>query len=125
MPTKYMLSQGRTASLSLGVLLALVCQFGVSQTVVTSGVVRGIVSDQSGAAVPQASVVLVGRGTSLRVTRTTNGVGIFVFPSRTVGTYDLEVSAAGFRKEVVQGVDVQIGQTATVDIRLQPGAEGE
>ncbi len=109
----------------------LVLLFGVlslkslSQTLVTTGVVRGVARDSSGALVPGVTVVLLARNTSQQSARTTNDAGIFVFPSQPVGTYRLEATAAGFRKEVVEGVTVQVGQPITVNVRLQPGAASE
>jgi hypothetical protein len=101
--------------------------FSVSaaQTIVNTGTVRGVVSDKSGAVVPQAAVVLVSRGTGQHQARTTNGAGIFLFPSQPVGPYTLEVSAAGFGKTIVEGVYVQVGQPTTVDVELQPGTRSE
>jgi hypothetical protein len=98
--------------------------FSVSsaQTVVNTGTVRGVVSDKSGAVVPGAAVVLLSRGNGQKQTRTTNGAGIFVFPSESVGPYTLEASAAGFRQAIVEGVYVQVGQATTVNVHLQPGA---
>ncbi len=106
-------------------LLAIACQLCGAQTPITTGVVRGIVSDPSGAVIPGATVVLTTQGTSQRLTRTTNGAGIFVFASRPVGAYGLEVSASGFRKEVVERIDVQVGQTTSMNIRMQPGPGSE
>lgn len=96
-----------------------------SQSVATTGVVRGVTRDSSGASVPGAAVVLLARNTGESSLRTTNDAGIFVFPSEPIGTYNLEVTAPGFRKELVQGVSVQIGQPTTVNISLQPGAGTE
>jgi hypothetical protein len=96
-----------------------------SQSVVTTGVVRGVARDSSGASVPGATVVLLARSTGQTSTRRTNDAGIFVFPSQPVGTYSLEVTAAGFRKELVEGIYVQVGQPTTVNISLQPGAGAE
>ena len=93
-----------------------------SQSVVTTGVVRGVARDSSGASVPGATVVLLSGGTSQSSTRTTNDAGIFVFPSQPVGAYSLEVTAAGFRKEFVEEIHVQVGQPTTVNVILQPGA---
>jgi hypothetical protein len=98
--------------------------FSVSaaQTVVNTGTVRGVVSDESGAVIPGAPVVLLSRGTGQERARTTNGSGIFIFPSEAVGSYTLEISATGFRKAIVEGVYVQVGQPTTVNVQLQPGA---
>src|ERR1700737_1068264 len=94
--------------------------FSVSaaQTIVNTGTVRGVVSDKSGAVVPEAAVGLLSRGTGHEQTRTANGAGIFVFPSQTVGLYTLEVSAAGFRQAIVEGVYAQVGQPTTGNARL-------
>jgi hypothetical protein len=101
--------------------------FSVSaaQTIVNTGTVRGVVSDKSGAIVPEAAVVLLSRGTGQEQPRGTNNAGIFVFPSQPVGPYTLKVSAAGFREAIVEGVYVQVGQPTTVNVQLQPGTVGE
>jgi hypothetical protein len=96
-----------------------------AQDVVNAGTVRGVVSDKSGAVVPEAAVVLLSRGTGQHQTRSTNAAGIFLFPSQLVGPYTLEVSAAGFGKTIVEGVYVQVGQPTTVDVELQPGTRSE
>jgi hypothetical protein len=96
-----------------------------SQSVVTTGDVRGVAWDSSGASVSGATVVLLARSTGQSSTRRTNDAGIFVFPSQPVGSYRLEVTAAGFRKEMVEGVYVQVGQPTTVNVHLQPGAGTE
>jgi hypothetical protein len=101
--------------------------FSVSaaQTIVNTGTVRGVVTDKSGAVIPDAAVVLLSRGTGQQQARTTNGAGIFLFPSQTVGPYTLEVSAAGFGKTIVEGVYVQVGQPTTADVELWPGTRSE
>src|SRR5450755_1893754 len=114
----------KTFSLIVFVAVALSLP-SLSQTVMTTGSVRGVASDSSGALIPGASVVLSSRNTGESLTRKTNDAGIFVFPSQPVGTYTLEVSATGFRKEVVDAVVVQVGQPTTVNVRLQPGAGSE
>jgi hypothetical protein len=96
-----------------------------AQTIVNTGVVRGVVSDKSGAVVPEAVVVLSSLGTGQDQTRTTNGAGIFLFPSQPVGPYTLEVTAVGFGKIIVEGVYVQVGQPTTVRVELQPGTRSE
>src|ERR1035438_3456915 len=96
-----------------------------SQSLVTTGAVRGVARDSSGALVPDATISLWARSTGQSSTLRTNGAGIFVFPAQPVGSYSLEATAAGFRKEVVEGVQVQVGQPTTVNVSLQPGAGSE
>jgi hypothetical protein len=54
---------------------------------------RGVVTDPSGAVVPNATVET--RGAATRRTRT-NGAGEFSFPALAAGVYELRVSAKGF-----------------------------
>ncbi len=63
--------------------------------VMQSGSIRGVVLDPSGAAVPNASVVIA--AAESRAT-TTDGAGRFAVASLPVGTYSLVVSATGFKK---------------------------
>ena len=109
-------------------LIPLLAAFSIeshSQSVVTTGIVRGMVRDSSGALINDATVVLLSRSTGESSLRRTNDAGIFVFPSQPVGTYSMEVTAAGFRKEVVEGIQAQVGQPTTVNVSLQPGAGNE
>jgi hypothetical protein len=101
------------------------CSVAAAQTIVNTGTVRGVVTDKSGAVIPEAAVVLFSRDTGQHQTRTTNGAGIFLFPSQPVGAYTLEVSADGFGKTIVEGVYMQVGQPTTVDVELQPGTRSE
>jgi Carboxypeptidase regulatory-like domain len=110
------------------VLVFLILKFAVAshaQSVATTGVVRGVACDSSGASIAGAAVILLARNTGESSLRTTNDAGIFVFPSQPVGTYSLEVTAAGFRKERVEAVSVQVGQPTTVNVSLQPGVGSE
>jgi len=106
-------------------IVAIGCDYGAAQAVANSGTLRGVVSDSSGALVTGASVSLISRTNHQTSTRSSNSAGIFLFPSQAVGVYAIEVSATGFRKEIVEPVAVQVGQTTSVKVRLQPGAGNE
>jgi hypothetical protein len=106
-------------------LLAASSQSAWAQAAITSGSVRGVLADKSGAVIAKASVVLTSRSHGQSQTSASNSAGIFVFPSQPVGLYALEVTAAGFRTEIVQPVFVQVGQTTSLNVRLQPGAASE
>jgi len=51
-----------------------------SQSVVTTGVVRGVTRDSSGALIADAMVILLARNTGESSLRRTNDAGLFVFP---------------------------------------------
>ncbi len=103
------------ALLTLGVLPA------AAQNAVSSGAIAGGVRDASGGVVPSASVLAISDQTGLRQETKTNVVGLYSFPVMDVGAYTLRVSHDGFKTTEVRDVVVQIGQTATVDVRLEVG----
>jgi len=86
------------------------------------GTVTGQVTDQSGAVVPGAQVVLTDVGTKSLQGQPTNAVGRFVFVDVKPGTYDVSVTAKGFRKLEVPGQVVVIAQTLTLNLTLEVGA---
>ena len=106
-------------------LVALTCGAAMAQTAVNSGLLRGLTADSTGAVIANATITLVSRATGTAVTRTSNSAGMFVFSAQPVGRYSMEVKADGFRTQAINGVDVQVGQTTSVNVRLQPGAGSE
>src|SRR3977135_2973420 len=81
----------------LGLLLVL-CMF--TPTMEAQGVfgtLTGIVSDPSGAVVPNASVKLRDAGSGSERTTVTDNQGYYTFASVPVGTYILTVELAGFQ----------------------------
>ncbi len=97
----------------------------MAQTAVNSGLIRGVVADGSGAVIPNAAITLISHSTGTAVTRISNSAGMFVFSAQPVGSYSMEARAAGFRTQRMDGVDVEVGQATSVNVRLQPGAASE
>src|ERR1035441_576474 len=81
--------------------LLLLCGLGFStlhaQSAVTTGSIRGVVTDQSGAVLVSASVQVQRQATGTTTNRPSNREGVFVFPSLEVGEYQVRVTAPGFR----------------------------
>ncbi|HET9319812.1 MAG TPA: carboxypeptidase-like regulatory domain-containing protein [Bryobacteraceae bacterium] len=87
----------------------------------------GVVSDPSGAVVPNAKVKLKSEATgSLRDT-VTNSDGYFSFSSLAVGdfTYELSVEAQGFVSYKASGLALGGGEKRNVNVTLQVGATTE
>src|SRR5882762_9652797 len=79
---------------------------------------RGQVTDQSGAVVPQIPVTLLGPGEVVREATTEESDGRYVFRNLPPGTYTLRVSVRGFADVEKPGVVIVRGQPQVVDIRL-------
>jgi len=95
------------------------------QAQVDTGSITGSVKDPSGAVVSPAKVTLTNEGTGTRLTTTTGGDGIYVFSPVRIGSYQLEVSAPGFKKEVQTHIAVDVNARVLVDFKLQLGAVSE
>jgi len=100
------------------------CVWLSAQNVVLTGALSGRVTDQSGAVVAGASVVVQNLDTGVKQSAETNHTGLYRFPVLMPGSYSIRASFKGFRD--VQGlVRVLVGNTTLQDIRLQVGAKGD
>jgi len=93
-----------------------------AQSIVTSGTVRGILTDSTGAVVVGARVELRRESTDTTAIRLSNQEGVYLFPAVDVGNYQLKITAPGFRTATADSVTVQVGQTAIVNVQLQSGS---
>src|SRR5215831_6280591 len=61
-----------------------------------AGIISGQVTDQTGGAIPGASLKLIEISTSSTTNTSTNEAGRYTFPTVSPGTYDLIVTREGF-----------------------------
>jgi hypothetical protein len=87
----------------------------------TAGRILGTVTDQSGAAVAGATVVVtdVQRGSSR--TLTTDDAGAYAAPDLQPGTYKIHVEAKGFKSVERPNVTIEVATDVRADFALQPG----
>jgi outer membrane receptor protein involved in Fe transport len=82
--------------------------------------ISGTVHDASGAVVPNAKVVISSETRGQIRTLTTNGSGLFTAPVLTPGPgYAVNVTAAGFAAYDLKNIDLQVGQTLDLEVKLQ------
>ena len=116
-----MFSPKRLLALSLFLLSLAASAAGQGAT----GQITGTVVDAAGAVVPGASVTATNLATSLRREAATGGEGDFALPLLPPGRYRVEVSARGFKRVVVEDLEVNVTQTSTVNLRLEPSSVDE
>jgi hypothetical protein len=87
----------------------------------TSGELTGTVFDAANAVVPNASVTATNESTGISTTVTTTSAGQYRLSNLLVGKYDLTITASGFTKFELKGVDVTLSQLVTANITLQVG----
>ncbi|PYU44188.1 MAG: hypothetical protein DMG54_09980, partial [Acidobacteria bacterium] len=85
------------------------------------GTIAGTVLDSSGGVVANVTVTATSTETGANYGATTGPTGGFRIQDVRVGTYDVSVSAPGFKIEKKTGVVVQVNSTATVEFSLQAG----
>lgn len=95
---------------------------GVAASAQTStGVIEGVVMDQNGAVLPDAKVTATQLATNSRRELASSNLGYFRFDALPVGSYEVQVEAAGFQRKVLTEVQVLIGQLTHTEIRLSVG----
>jgi hypothetical protein len=109
-------------------LIGLVCfclagSIGLAQNVTSN--IAGVVTDATGAVVPGAAVTVTHTGTNAQYTGSATTLGTFNIRSLPVGTYNLAVEVAGFKKYEATEIRTQVNETARVDVVLEIGQVAE
>ncbi len=90
-----------------------------------TGSITGTVKDPTGAAVASARVVVASPERSINRVTTTNSAGEYNVSALPGGTYDIVVTATGFKKFEAKGAKLDVAEKARVDVSLQVGAVSE
>ena len=103
-------------------LLAVLCLFtGWLNAQNVTGAVSGVVTDPSGAVIPNATVIVHNVGTGVDTTVITNEVGLYSARFLPIGQYQVTVSATGFTTSKFTPFTLEINQTAKFNAKLEPG----
>jgi hypothetical protein len=87
--------------------------------------INGTITDQAGAAIPKAHVILKEETTGFTKSADTNEVGAYTFAGLNIGTYDITVTMQGFETTVQKGVVLNISQDVHSDLSLTVGQTNE
>jgi hypothetical protein len=80
---------------------------------------EGLITDPSGAVIPQANVALTNTASGQTRRTVTNSQGFYTFPLMPAGAYDLIVGASGFASRKVSDIALQVGRSERIDLALQ------
>ncbi len=105
-------------------VLSILCLYPalVLGQVAITGAIRGVVSDSSGAVLPNVNIVADGPALMHPRTLTTDVAGNYLFDALPPGTYKLTFTISGFRPEARSNIVITAGFTATVSPGLSVGA---
>ncbi len=104
-------------ALQVGLFVAAIPLFSQYQ----NGILRGVILDQQGGAVPNANVTATNENTNVSVTTKTSTTGVYTFPDLLVGSYTLKAEASGFRGYTRTGIQVLAAQVTDVTANLAVG----
>jgi len=86
---------------------------------------KGRVTDTSGAVVPNVKIEVKNIGTNLAVNTVTDSAGLYTVPFLTPGSYIVSAEGSGFKKYVRENLQLNVDETADVDVRLEVGVVTE
>ncbi|HMF78024.1 MAG TPA: carboxypeptidase regulatory-like domain-containing protein [Bryobacteraceae bacterium] len=115
--------RSRLAFAFLGLAL-LLCNSSAKAQVTTADVL-GTVTDPSGGALPNATVVLTNTGTQSARTQQSNAGGEYTFTQLESGSYSISVSAAGFKTFVLRQFSLSAGDRHRQDISMSLGQNSQ
>lgn len=103
--------------------LAALCAASIASGQVSTATVFGSVTDSTGAAIPNATVLFTQTQTNFTRTTQTNSRGEYRAEFLPVGPYRIKVNAVGFTEIIQTGVVLTVTQQAALDFSLKPGVQ--
>jgi hypothetical protein len=100
-------------------LLLLLAGFAWSQSFTAA--VRGVVTDSSGASIPDAKVIITEAERNVQHTTVTDAAGRYARVALQPGAYTITVEATGFKRHSQGPFTLAVAQQATLDIQMQLG----
>jgi TonB family protein len=113
------------AGTPLSVLLIALTLSQSSNAQAPYGSISGNVKDRADAVVPSATVKITHKETNQTRESAASPIGSFNFPTVQTGTYEITVSAAGFKTYRRSGVEVKLNNITRSDITLEVGGVSE
>ncbi len=106
------------------VILCLLFSTAVWAQLYTS-TVSGVVTDPTGAVIPNTQARLVDEQKGFSFTATSDTSGRYLFRSVPPGSYKLTVQVQGFQSQEQTGIKVDVNQNVTINFALQVGATSQ
>src|ERR1035441_949252 len=101
-------------------LAAVSAVMGLMAQSITSSLI-GTVTDSSGAVVPNATIIATNVATNARGQAKTDSYGNYLLLQLSPGSYTVEVSAQGFKRNLHSAIVLELQQQAQLDVKLEIG----
>ena len=92
---------------------------------ISRATILGTIADQQGSVIQGAPLKITHVETNQVYPTTTTDAGFYTVPGLPVGTYEVAVEMAGFKKSLRKDIVLQVGDRAQVDFQLELGAVAE
>ncbi|HYL83568.1 MAG TPA: carboxypeptidase regulatory-like domain-containing protein [Candidatus Angelobacter sp.] len=102
-------------------LLLLCCVITTGLYAQDTGQITGTVRDNTGAVIPGAEVTVTSTAQGVPHKTTSNSAGEYLVAGLPAGTYNIEITAKGFKKFVVTGIVLRVAEKARADCALDVG----
>jgi hypothetical protein len=89
------------------------------------GSIVGTVTDQSGAVIPNAQIKATNPATGETREVTADAEGRYTIGNVLAGTYEIQISATGFRQVTTTGVTATINTVTRVDVQMELGSQSQ
>ena len=89
------------------------------------GTLLGTVTDQSGAALPGATVIITETRTNVSRDTVTNTTGNYTFPNLLDGVYTVKAELSGFKATLRENIRIAVNTSIRIDLQLTVGALAE
>jgi hypothetical protein len=111
---------GLLTCLALALCLTTFCS-APAEAQVSGATMSGLITDPSGAGIPNANVSIKNTGTGEVREVPTNANGFYSAPNLLPGNYEVTITAAGFNKVVQKGIILTVGEQQALNLGLKVG----
>jgi Carboxypeptidase regulatory-like domain len=87
----------------------------------TNAQITGLITDSSGAYVPDVEIKATNTATNVEYPTVSNEAGVYVLPQLVPGPYKMTVSKQGFKAVNQSGITLRIGDRLSQNFTLEPG----
>jgi hypothetical protein len=84
-------------------------------------VLTGTITDSTGAVLPGVTMQATQEATGNNFESVTDGSGVYRIPAR-IGTYKITAQLPGFNSVARAGIELQVGQTITINLQMSPSS---
>ena len=107
------------------VLAVLAAALGSNIFAQSTASLNGTVTDATGAVVANAKVVATNQATGVESATQTDTAGAYLYSSLPIGTYRIQVTAAGFQSSIISNLKLEVATAVTQNIQLKVGEAAE